>query len=134
MIKWYIVPFNHRVFRSPIIFLPDVSGKKKKASIPRYLDTEAQKLLRPVLESAAQGLSRAVLSFMIQVHSNLKKHYYFDGPSYSQYVVPVVLVRKIYSTVFYVLYQATIVKFREKNSPVSCMQPAGGHHCAKNLW
>ena len=44
-------------------------------------DTKAQKLLRPVLESAAQGLSRAVLSFMIQVHSNLKKHYYFDGPS-----------------------------------------------------
>eukprot|EP01050_Picozoa_sp_SAG11_P006693 SAG11_NODE_529_length_8721_cov_24.489330_6_plen_104_part_00 len=28
---------------------------------------------------------------------------------------------------------AYIQKFREKNSPVSCMQPAGGHHCAKNL-
>eukprot|EP01050_Picozoa_sp_SAG11_P012385 SAG11_NODE_1372_length_5095_cov_15.640312_4_plen_139_part_00 len=65
-----IIPlsFYHRVFRSPIKLLPDVQGKKS-------IDTEAQKLLRPVLESAAQGLSRAQMistSGMSQVHSDVK--------------------------------------------------------------
>eukprot|EP01050_Picozoa_sp_SAG11_P015206 SAG11_NODE_1947_length_4015_cov_20.610827_5_plen_106_part_00 len=51
--KMVPLSFYHSVFRSPIKFLPDVQGQKS-------IDTEAQKLLRPVLESAAQGLSRAI--------------------------------------------------------------------------
>ena len=46
----------------------DVQGKKS-------IDTKAQKLLRPVLESAAQGLSRSIFLVKIQVHSNLGRHY-----------------------------------------------------------
>jgi hypothetical protein len=48
--------------------------------------------------------------------------YHYNIGLYLGYVIRV--LRKI----------AYIQKFREINSPVSCMQPAGGHHTAKNLW
>eukprot|EP01050_Picozoa_sp_SAG11_P002484 SAG11_NODE_126_length_15729_cov_9.966859_20_plen_165_part_00 len=62
--KMVPLSFYYRVFRSPIKFLPDVQGKKS-------IDTKAQKLLRPVLESAAQGLSRTISCVMVQVHSKI---------------------------------------------------------------
>ena len=64
-----------RVFRSSIKFLPNVQGKKKN------IDTEAQKLLRPVLETSAQGLSRTISTVMIQVHSKNPISHYFEYPS-----------------------------------------------------
>ena len=72
--KMVPLSFYHRVFRSPIKFLPDVQGKKS-------IDTEAQKLLRPVLESAAQGLSRAISCVMSQVHSKIPILHNFYSPS-----------------------------------------------------
>eukprot|EP01050_Picozoa_sp_SAG11_P010203 SAG11_NODE_1009_length_6204_cov_54.921149_5_plen_168_part_00 len=56
--------FYHRVFSLPKHFCQTLRGKKS-------IDTEAQKLLRPVLESAAQGLSRAISCIMNQVHSKI---------------------------------------------------------------
>ncbi len=34
MVKWYPEPFYHRIFRSPIKFLPDMRAKK---SIDKYI-------------------------------------------------------------------------------------------------
>eukprot|EP01050_Picozoa_sp_SAG11_P027516 SAG11_NODE_7002_length_1210_cov_6.893789_1_plen_140_part_00 len=41
----------------------------------KSIDTKALKLLRPVLEYAAQRLSRDISCVMLQVHSNLGRHY-----------------------------------------------------------
>eukprot|EP01050_Picozoa_sp_SAG11_P001905 SAG11_NODE_90_length_17153_cov_63.471033_11_plen_154_part_00 len=72
--KMVPLSFYHRVFRSSINFCQTFRAKKS-------IDTKAQKLLRPVLESAAQGLSSTISTVIIHVHSKIPIYYYLAPPS-----------------------------------------------------
>ena len=63
----------------PLSFYHRVSARRSGQK--KCIDTEAQKLLRPVLESAAQGLSRTISCVMIQVHSKIPIYHYLAPPS-----------------------------------------------------
>ena len=75
--KMVPLPFYHRVFGLPYNLCQTFRAKKS-------IDTKAQKLLRPVLESAAQGLSSTISTVMIQVHSTIPIYYNSASPSSSR--------------------------------------------------